>query len=195
MQLAQKWESLNSKQRNLIAYFLKLALIWLSWKVIIWVLGEQKVPINERMFPALSSAWEGFNNVLAGWLMDATQFLLIKQDYFPLINGRTIWLHPLPGVTIGNYCLGLQLMYYFILVVAITPMSWGRKLLGVFGGIGLVWLLNIARIYGLVLVSYHAPKYLFLAHDHIFNIIVFAVLLPFFYLLSRGKKGPSVKPS
>jgi exosortase/archaeosortase family protein len=182
MQLVKKWENLNSKQRNLIGYFLKLVLIWLSWKFIISILGEQKVPINERIFPAVSDILENFNNMLAGWLMDASQFLLIKQGYYPLINGRTIWLHPLPGVTIGNYCLGLQLMYYFILVVAITPMSWGRKLLGIFGGIGLVWLLNIARINGLVLLSYHAPQHLYIAHDHVFNIAVFAVLLPILYL-------------
>lgn len=189
MQLAQKWDSLNSKQRNLIGYFLKLALIWLSWKVIIGVLGEQKVPINDRLLPALSSAWESFNGTLAGWLMDATQYVLNLQGYYPFVNGRTVWLHPEPGVIIGNYCLGLQLMYYFALLVAITPMTLWRKLLGFIGGIGLIWLLNIARISGLVLISYHAPKYLYLAHDHLFNIVVFAVLLPYFFILTRGEKG------
>lgn len=195
MQLVQKWEGLNSNQRNLIGYFLKLALIWLSWKIIIGILGEQKVPLNERIFPAVSGIWENFNTMLAGWLMEASKVILANQDYSPLINRRTIWLHPVPGVTIGNYCLGVQLMYYFILVIVITPMSFAKKSLGILIGIGLVWILNILRIVGLLLLSYHAPQHLYIAHDHIFNIAVFAVLLPFLYLLTLGENRQSIKPA
>lgn len=184
----QIWDDLKPQQRKLLKYFFTLFLIWISWKLIILVLGEQRVPINERAIPALSTKWEQFNTLLVAALMGNCQFVMEKLGYWVFIHDRTIWIDPMPGVTVGNYCLGLQLIYYFVLLILVTPMNSYWKFGGAIAAVAIVWMLNISRISGLVIVSYHLPEYLWLAHDHLFNIVVFAALIPLFVFLARHEK-------
>lgn len=186
MQLVEKWGiQLGQRERTLLSYLFKLLLIWLSWKGIIFFLGEQQIPIEDRVVPALSAVWEQMNLALVNFIIHTGRAILELLGYHAFAMQRTLWIDYVPGVTVGNYCLGIQLMYYFTMLVLVSPLTWRAKIIGSLLGVVITMLLNIIRVTGLVLVSYHAPDYMFLAHDHLFNIMVFGVLLLFFYYLTR----------
>ncbi|MDX2002988.1 MAG: archaeosortase/exosortase family protein [Chitinophagales bacterium] len=173
------------KELALGKYLFILILIWLSWKGIIWVLGEELIPIEQRMFPELSAVWESFNVWLVTLLVNTSHFILQVLGYQVYASGRDLWIGQVPGVNVGNYCLGLQLMYYFLLLMLVSGFNRKYKAVAMIGGILLINALNIVRIAGLTVISFEAPKYLFLAHDHLFNILVFVSLFLFVYFLIK----------
>lgn len=182
-------ERLGEQEYTLFIYLFKLFLIWLSWKVIILVLGEESTPIETLMFPQLTEAWRAFNLNLVYFLLDISRDLLWSLDYLVYTEHRSIWIENVPGVGVGNYCLGLQLIYYIVCLILISSMSFFMKMLGIGLSVVITFLLNIGRISVLTLISYHLPDYLFLAHDHIFNIIVFGTLIAMYWGLMKFEKS------
>jgi exosortase/archaeosortase family protein len=84
------------------------------------------------------------------------------------------------AVGVGNYCLGLQLMYYNTLLVLISQASAKRKIIGIGFGIVITNVFNVIRITGLALIALHYPTWIEVAHDHIFNIMVFGTMIGFY---------------
>lgn len=177
--------------RGLTKLFLKLVLIWLSWKLFILIIGEEQEPLDERMFPALSAQWELLNNFVRKHLLIASEWCLrqlgyetvMADDYFLRVEGYG-------GIALGNYCLAFQILYYFTSLVVIAEMPLTRKIWGMAAGLILVQLLNILRITGLILVDVHSPKLMFLSHDYFFNLPVLGLLLLFYKtLIDRGNSN------
>lgn len=126
---------------------------------------------------------------MVDFLISAGAWFLNLLGYKAYSGSSSLWLADVPGVTVGYYCLGIQLMYYFAMLVFISPFSAKFKAIGIVSGIAITMVLNFIRIVSLVLIGYYAPKLLFIAHDHIFNIMVFGTLLLFLYRLNQyGKK-------
>ncbi len=175
----------DSQERKLFFFLANLFFIWLSWKGIIFILGEQSVPLNDRLFPAMSAYWERWNLSLVHFITDISCTVLKWMEYETYIHHRTIWIKNTKGLAIGNYCLGVQLMYYYIMMLLITPMTALKKMIGIPTGIVITFFLNIVRVTSLCLVSLYAPEYMHIAHDHIFNIIVFGSLMGFYYYLLK----------
>jgi exosortase/archaeosortase family protein len=168
------------KERALVLFFIKLLAIWLSWKGIFWVLGEEKVPIQERVIPAVSVIWESFNLWLVEILLHISQSVLEGLGYASKVTERSIWIEDVHAVGVGNYCLGLQLMYYNTLLVLISQASAKRKIIGIGFGIIITNVFNVIRITGLALIALHYPTWIEVAHDHIFNIMVFGTMIGFY---------------
>jgi exosortase/archaeosortase family protein len=173
------------KENFLYFFFFKLFLIWLSWKGIINLLGQEYVPINERKIPILSAKWEYLNDLLADFLIQQNSSILNILGYKNYVSGRISWIEGYGGVAVGNYCLGFQLMYYFIMLMMVSEVNWQKKLIGVFLGVITTQLLNIVRIIGLNLITVYAPDLMFLSHDLFFNILVFGVLISFYYYIVK----------
>ncbi len=178
------------EERKLALFFIKLLLIWLSWKVIIFILGEESVPLHERMFPALSAQWEAWNLQIASFIIERSAALLKLFGYEAYASQRIAWIKDTSGVIMGNYCIGIQLMYYYVLLLLVSPMRIYKKTGGMITGIVVTFLLNIARVAGLCLVALYIPQYMFIAHDHVFNIIVFGTLIGIYYLLTKNAVRP-----
>lgn len=109
------------------------------------------------------------------------------MGYSYYLNHRNIWIAGTNGVGMGNYCIGIQLIYYYAMLVIITPMTLLKKVIGIPVGIVITFLLNIVRVTGLCLVSLYYPQYMEYAHDHIFNIVVFGALIGFYFLLTKER--------
>jgi exosortase/archaeosortase family protein len=178
---------INTDERKLALFFAKLFLIWLSWKGIIFILGEQSVPLDERMFPAISASWEAWNFNLVRFIIEQSNNVLRFMGYESYTHNRMVWIVGANGIDVGNYCIGIQLMYYYIMLLLVTPMSMTKRLIGIPVGIAITFLLNIVRVSGLALVALYIPQYMFIAHDHVFNIIVFGTLIGFYYLLIKER--------
>jgi len=177
----------NSKEKELIFFFIKLFLIWLSWKGFIHIIGEEKIPLEKRYFPALSEAWDNFNYSIVLFLANQSVGILKSLGYNAYSEGRIVWVQGFKGVGIGNYCIGIQLMYYFSMLVLISEMPIKKKIIAIPMGIIITQTINIFRVVGLTLVCVYIPEFTVIFHDHIFNIIVFGTLILFYYLLVKNK--------
>ena len=166
------------KNNPLLFFFLKLFLIWISWKGFIIVIGEEAHPLESRMFPAISAVWEDFNDFYRTVLLQSTEMVLKVMNYeTTLSNNYKLKINGYGGVAVGNYCLGFQLMYYFSMLVLVAEMSKTRKTFGIVAGLIIVFVLNVMRIAGLNLMSVYCPSLLAFTHDYVFNFGVFGVLL------------------
>lgn len=169
------------KERELVFFFAKLFLIWLSWKGVFWFLGEEKTPLDERVVPAISAVWEDFNLWIVKGLLLVSKLVLNLLGYASHITGRSIWIEHVHAVGVGNYCLGMQLIYYNTLLIIITQAPWKRKVIAILFGIIITQFLNVIRISGLALLALHKPEWIEFAHDHVFNIMVFGTMIGFYY--------------
>jgi exosortase/archaeosortase family protein len=165
------------RERELVYFLLKLLLIWLSWKGIFWVLGEEKTPVEDRLIPALSNVWEQFNLWVVKVLLTASEFSLKAMGYSSHITERSIWIEDVHAVGVGNYCLGFQLIYYNTMLIIISKVSAKRKLFLSVLGIGITQLLNVFRITGLSILALKKPELVPFFHDHVFNLLVFGIMI------------------
>jgi exosortase/archaeosortase family protein len=177
----------DSKEKELVVFFIKLFLIWLSWKGFIHIIGEQSTPFEERYFPKVSEAWENFNFSLVRFLAVQSAAILNFIGYKAYSFNRIVWIEGYNGVSIGNYCIGLQLMYYFSLLIIISGISFKNKVIAIPTGIFITQVLNVIRIVVMNLVTVYTPKLIVFFHDHVFNIVVFGTLIAFYYYLNKTK--------
>lgn len=177
----------TESQKDVVKFFAKLLIIWVSWKVILFVLGIESKPISERFFPRISMEWEYLNNEVRWIVLDGAETVLNVIGFSTENTGYLLNIKDKPGVALGNYCLGFQLMYYFIMLVIIAPFSFIKKIIASVSGIAITIFLNIFRIAALCwLVVYH-PSLMAVSHDYIFNIVVLGVLMMFYFFLIRKK--------
>lgn len=177
----------DSKEKELVFFFIKLFLIWLSWKGFIHIIGEQNVPFEKRYFPKISEAWENFNFSLVRFLAVQSAAILNFIGYEAYSFGRIVWIEGFSGVGIGNYCIGLQLMYYFSMLILISDISLINKFIAVPTGLFITQVLNVIRIVVMNLITVYAPELIIFFHDHVFNVIVFGTLITFYYFLNKTK--------
>jgi exosortase/archaeosortase family protein len=177
----------GSPERKLILFISKLILIWISWKPILYILGKQDEPTQDRLFPSLTFYWKTWNNSLVHFVLDKSAYVLEWLGHKPVIHNDVIWIPPSSGVSMGFYCLGIQLMYYFSMLLVITPMSLTKKIISLPAGIAITFFLNITRITSLCLISLYIPEYVVYFHDHVFNVVVFGSLMAFYYFLTKEK--------
>ena len=177
----------DSKEKELVFFFIKLFVIWLSWTGFIHIIGEQSHPLDKRYFPAISDYWEDFNYNLVRFLATQSEAILRFMGYNAYSFNRVVWIEGYRGVGIGNYCIGVQLMYYFSMLIIVSDLKTKVKFIAVPTGIFITQTLNIIRIVALTLVTVYVPHLAVLFHDHIFNIIVFGTLISFYYLLVKNK--------
>jgi exosortase/archaeosortase family protein len=180
-----------TSEKDLLFFLGKLLLIWLSWKLVFFVLGEEKMPLQDRVFPVLSSLWESFNALNVHVLLVTCQGVLQLLGYQAEITGRSIWIEQIHAVGVGNYCLGIQLIYYFSLLVLISKASKIQKAKAILFGVLITQVLNIIRISGLAILVLLKPEWVHFFHDHIFNVMVFGVMI-LYYLryISRADDMP-----
>ncbi|MCX6200360.1 MAG: exosortase/archaeosortase family protein [Bacteroidetes bacterium] len=177
----------TDNQKDVAKFFAKLLVIWVSWKVILFALGVESKPISERFFPRVSTEWEYLNNEVRWIVLDGAETVLNALGYSTENSGYLLNIKDKQGIALGNYCLGFQLMYYFIMLVIIAPFGFIKKILASVSGIFITIFLNIFRIAALCwLVVFH-PSLMAISHDYIFNIVVLGVLMVFYFFLVRKK--------
>jgi exosortase/archaeosortase family protein len=178
---------LKDKDKNLVFFLFKFLAIWLSWKVVSFVLGEEKVPIQQRLVPPLSRLWEALNDSVRVVLLNVSEWVLHLMGYKTFNDGYVFGTEGYGGVALGNYCIGFQLMYYFTFLVAISDMSGKRKAFGLISGLLIIQTLNIIRLVGLNFLIMYKPEWIALSHDYIFTITVLGIMLIYYYYLINRK--------
>lgn len=182
-----QWNSIDPALKKTGLFFGKLALIYLSWKVWIFgIVGKEEWDKNTMPWPWLGVQWERFNDWVRIGLLESSNWALgvfgfesgVRNNYICYIDGYG-------GVSVGNYCLGMQLIYYYIGLLIISPISFRLKLVAVPVALLINHALNTARITALNIMTVHLPEYVDVSHHYLFNALVFGCLVLFLMLLFK----------
>jgi len=97
------------------------------------------------------------------------------------------------GVLIGYPCNGLELFALFTGFVIAYPGKLSNKLWFIPAGLLSIHLLNILRVIGLALLSYHAPEKLEFNHTYTFTFIVYSYVFFLWIIWALKLSGVQVK--
>jgi len=102
---------------------------------------------------------------------------VLNVDFF--MRHRVIGLDGTPGLMIVDGCNGLEAIGLFIGFVIAYPGDSIKRMLFIPAGILIIYLVNIARIFTLILLQAYYPQWFDFAHDYstsaIFYIVIFGM--------------------
>jgi exosortase/archaeosortase family protein len=185
----QDIKSFVDRNRQMIFFIMRVSIIFIAWKFISWFLGEERIPINDRIWPWLSTGWEHFNDWVRIFLLYSSKFVFDILGYSnQVISNYKLLVPDLAYVEIGNYCLGIQLWIFFIALICSYPGKWKQKLLYSALGVVAINILNIIRIVTIIFAVHAYPKQMQFNHDYVFNVIVYVfVFLMWIWIVKKEK--------
>jgi hypothetical protein len=79
--IIQKLRLFADKNRQMILFLVRVIIIYFSWKVLSWFLGEEKIPVEDRIWPWLSAGWEQFNDWIRIFLLYSSKLIFDLMGY------------------------------------------------------------------------------------------------------------------
>lgn len=157
--------------------FVTLLLLWKSLFFAIW------------RIPFLLDAYNNFSIKVIGILLSITHQLLLLLNYSSTIisSTRIIMIEGTSGVTVGEPCIGFDLMALVIGLILSTQLNIKSKIKNIAIGLALVNSLNIIRIAALAILVQYDPYLWELNHKFIFTSVVYIFI--FIFWIKISKKG------
>jgi len=184
-------KSFVDKNRQMILFLTRVIAIYFAWKILSWFLGEEKIPIDERIWPWISSGWEQFNDWIRLFLLYSSKFVFDILGYTNRIIGDyRLSVNELAYVEVGNYCLGIQLWIFYAALICSYPGRWKNKLIYSAIGIVAINIINIIRIVTIVFAVHAYPKQMQFNHDYVFNVVVYIfTFLMWMYVVKKNNEA------
>lgn len=161
----------------------KIILIYLAWKAWLLFIGTEAMPVEERYWPWLSAQWESFNDLVRVNLIHLTSWLLELGGITTTPGDYKLGIASTNGMRVGNYCLALQLWFFFAGIVLVFPAPLRHKLWFIPLGILLIHFMNVLRMVSLGGLLVHAPAYFDVNHYYILRgvvlVAIFMISYPF----------------
>lgn len=148
--------------KDIVTFLLKLLGFFGVWYLIyeLWLLPDGRL-----------------DEFLSVNLIDVTGGLLALLDIDFFMRHRVIGILGTPGVMIVDGCNGLEAIGLFIGFVVAYPGDNFKRVLFIPAGILAIYLVNVARIFTLVMLQAYYPQWFDFAHDYstsaIFYIAIF----------------------
>ncbi len=172
--LLNKSKEFYQDYKEVFLFILRVIIIYLVWKFLIWFLGEEKVPIDERYWPWLSNLWEQFNDFVRIILLNVTHFIFDLLGYqTAIINNYRLYVPGYATLGVGNYCLAIQLWLFFAALIFSYPGKFLNKLWFSIVGIISINIINIIRFIIIVFAAHYYPEHIKFNHDYVFNVVVY----------------------
>lgn len=163
-----------TQNKTLINFVLRVALIYFGWKLLFLLLGEEKVPIDERVWPWLSNIWESFNDSVRIILLKITQtWFDAKGMETEIINNYRLWVKDYALLGVGNYCLAIQLWIFFVALIVSYSGKWYNKLWFSILGVLLINAINVVRLIVVVYAAHRNPDLVQFNHDYVYNVVIY----------------------
>ncbi|MDX1637526.1 MAG: archaeosortase/exosortase family protein [Balneolaceae bacterium] len=158
-----------------VTFVLKVLVIYIAWYFIyeLWLLPDGSL-----------DRWVAVN------IVDTTAALLTLFNYDVYAAGRLIGLGEAPGILLVDGCTGISAIGLFIGFVMAYPGKWIPRFSFIIIGIGVIYLVNIARIAVLTVTQVQWPELFEFTHDYsttaIFYLVIFALWIIWANFGDRG---------
>lgn len=181
------------QNRTALMIIINLVFIYISWKIFMLVVGQERILIEERVWPWFSQQWEYFNQWLRELYLEASAWLLTVLGNPGSITGEgrpyAVGGEGIGRVSLGNYCLGVQLFWFIGAIIALSKGIWWRKILFIASGIFIIFSFNVWRIVGLCYAIHHYPGKFNFNHDYVFNFAMYAIIFLMIWLWNKYFSG------
>ncbi|MGM0650290.1 MAG: hypothetical protein ACQES1_07275 [Bacteroidota bacterium] len=172
--VVKKAKGLYKKNKLAVNFVFRILIIYIGWKLLFFVLGEESTPVDERLWPWLSAGWESFNDFIRIILLNVTQVWFDWRGIeTEIINNYRLWVHDYAILGVGNYCLAIQLWVFFIALIVSYPGKWYNKLWFSLLGVFMINVLNVLRFIVVVYATKYNPELVQFNHDYVFNVMVY----------------------
>ncbi|NGP89351.1 exosortase X [Fodinibius halophilus] len=145
-------------------FVLKVIGIYFCWYLIyeLWLLPEGSL-----------DAWLTTNIVsVSAGILD-----YLNYDFFAY--ERLIGIDETAGIYLADGCSGIAAIGLFIGFVVAYPGEWSSRIAFIFFGVGIIYLVNVARIVTLAITQAYWPKMFGITHDYsttaIFYMVIFVL--------------------
>lgn len=116
------------------------------------------------------------NAFVAYNIVSVTAGMLEFLGYEVFIYDRVVALWNTPGIEVIDECTATEVTGLFAGFIIAFPGSWQLRLFFIPIGLLVIYLVNVFRIFSLVLVQYHYPDYLDVSHDYTANTAFYIVI-------------------
>jgi exosortase family protein XrtF len=89
-----------------------------------------------------------------------------------------IFIEPLlrQTIRIGNSCNGLEIYIIFVLFIIAYPGRWQYKFPYIFGGLTIIYSINVLRTYWLTMMAYYKYPHYDIFHRYVFIVLVYGLV-------------------
>jgi exosortase family protein XrtM len=108
-----------------------------------------------------------FRTAVATGTTEALNFLGLAATH----HGNQIMSRNL-SVVIVNECTGLEAVILLVAAILVFPTSWGAKGVGILGSLGVMVVVNFARVVSLCFVGAYSPTLLTIGHLYVWPVTV-----------------------
>jgi exosortase/archaeosortase family protein len=102
--------------------------------------------------------------------------------YFEMI------ISPLLSISIARGCDAVEAMALFVSTTLAFPMNWKRKIIGLFTGLILLFIINIVRIVSLYFIGIHSKSYFETMHAQVWPVIIIIFATLIWVMIIRNEK-------
>jgi exosortase/archaeosortase family protein len=181
---------LLEQNRTAILIIVNVLCIYGSWKLFMLLVGEERIPIDDRVWPWFAYHWEVFNQWLRELYLNSAAWVLDTIGYKATIhNNYRIYGQGIGGVGVGNYCLGMQLFIFLSAIIALSKGIWWRKLVYIPIGIIIIFIFNVMRMVGLCFAVHYYPEKIDFNHDYVFNMFMYGLVFFMLWLWNKYFSG------
>lgn len=159
-------------------FLLKVMGIYFSWYLLyeLWLLPDGTI-----------DEWMSLNvaSVSAG--------LLKHLGYEVYSYGRLFGIKEVPGIYIANGCSGFSAMGLFIGFVVAYPGRWIPRAAFILFGVGVLYIVNIARTTTLALTQLYWPEFFDITHNYSTTVLFYLVIFGLWVLWVNYGSGGVIK--
>ncbi|MEN9571439.1 MAG: hypothetical protein RL172_2670 [Bacteroidota bacterium] len=168
--------------KNLGSFFIRLLLVVSAWFVLYNLLLKPGRVIDRPLTNAITAASVKFINLLPGnesltWVEDQQN----ENRNFLVKEGKNV-------MGIMDACNGIDLMFIYVGVIILLPVSAKRKLYFSAGGIVAIILADILRVASLYYIYVYYRSAFHFSHHYFFTILMYAMIF-YGWLLFIKKKA------
>jgi len=185
-----RWGSIP---RPVTLFFARALAFFLAWKILylLWLLPTRV--LDEPLTRLVGVSTAAMLNLPAGGGAYTVRKAFDSQNVDGgVVSGYVmdIYYNGQKTLRIADACNGLELMVLYAAFLFCYPGRRIRRLLFLFAGIGMIFVLNVIRCSLLIRIYLYNRRYLDFSHHFVFTIVVysFIFLLWYFYTRDRGKR-------
>ncbi|MDP4149804.1 MAG: archaeosortase/exosortase family protein [Bacteroidota bacterium] len=184
MLILDKWKAIPRPVR---VFLLKALVLFIVWKsVYLLFLLPGRVLDGPLTFAVGKGAAATLDFVTRSQSFTAKDAIRFEPE------GRAHYYHVMeidagrqPALSIADVCNGLELIVLYIGFILCFPAKAWRRLVFIFTGASLIYLVNVARCAGLTLIYLHSPALLDFSHHYLFTFLVYGFVFFLWYIFTH----------
>ena len=158
-----------TENEKILSFLFKIGAFLLGWKVLFHFVWND---------PYWLSAYNAFSLIVIEFILHCCAFLLEVFQYNVEIDSvdRILRLKGTIGVTVGEPCIGFEVMSLFVALILSCRGAIIKKIWFIPLGVAIIYSLNLLRICALALLVRIDPAIWELNHKVIFSLIVYSFI-------------------